>query len=140
MKEKIIQAFMKTAKVFAQCSTAERLKVGAICVDASGSQIISIGYNGQPPGWDNVCENDDNTTKSTVIHAESNCISKLAKSSGGGNGAYLFITHSPCIECAKLILQAGIKCVYFDIEYRSRDGIDFLIKSGIEVQQISTDD
>ncbi len=128
---------MQTAKVFAECSTADRLKVGAICVDASGSQIISIGYNGQPPGWDNACENIDNTTKSTVIHAESNCIAKLAKSSGGGNGAYLFITHSPCIECAKLILQAGIKRVYYETEYRSLDGIDFLTKCGIEIVQVS---
>lgn len=135
MKLKMIQAFMSTAKVFATCSTATRLKVGAICVDCTGSQIISIGYNGQPSGWDNQCEDENNITKPTVIHAESNCIAKLAKQNGGGSGAYLFVTHSPCLECAKLIMQAGIQHVYYEKMYRSSDGIDFLQACGINVIQ-----
>ncbi len=133
----MIQAFLNTAKVFANCSTATRLKVGAICVDSTGSQIISIGYNGQPSGWDNQCEDENNCTKSTVIHAESNCIAKLAKCSGGGANAYLFITHSPCIECAKLIMQAGIKHVYYEQNYRSSDGVEFLRACNINVIQIA---
>lgn len=133
MKEKWIRSYLETAKIFANLSEAKRLKVGAICVDSTGSRVISIGYNGQPPNWDNCCEDENGSTLPTVIHAEANCISKLAKSNGGGENSYLFITHSPCIECAKLILQAGIKTVYYIYKYRSEEGIQFLERCGIQV-------
>jgi dCMP deaminase len=142
MKEKFIQAYMRTAEVFAGLSHARRLHVGAIVV--KDDRIISIGYNGMPAGWDNNCEDeiyqqDGSTglkTKPEVLHAESNAIAKLAKSSDSGNGADLFVTHSPCIECAKLIYQSGIRRVYFGKSYRNDAGIEFLKKSGVDVNQI----
>lgn len=136
-------AFMQTAKIFAECSTAVRLHVGAIVV--KDDRIISIGYNGMPSGWDNACEDKiwnaqdgDYTlkTKPEVLHAESNAISKLARSSESGDGATMFITHSPCLECAKLIYQSGIKKVYFNTQYRSMDGLIFLEKCKIDVEQL----
>lgn len=157
---------MKSAYNYADCSSAVRLKVGAIIV--KDDAIISIGYNGQPSGWDNICEDkiylaptaggwmdideidrqfpfiDENNnryklqTKSTVLHAESNAISKLAGLTGGGKGASLFVTHCPCLECAKLIHQTKIKEVFYSESYRSTDGIDFLLKCNIPVQQINT--
>jgi len=114
MKQKWIDAYMDTAERFAQLSSAKRLKVGAVVV--KDHRIISIGYNGTPSGWDNACENvvqlsDDTVTTKTkdeVIHAEANAILKLAKSNEGGDGAVLFCTHAPCVECAKLIYGSGI--------------------------------
>lgn len=162
MKERLKQAYMKTATTFAGLSHARRLHVGAIVV--KDDRIISIGYNGMPSGWDNNCEDvvesmSDNPwhdynqlkqngweylddkyvklkTKPEVLHAESNAISKLARSQESGLGADIFITHSPCLDCAKLIYQSGIKRVYFGTAYRSNEGIEFLIKSGIEVEQV----
>lgn len=138
MKEKFKRAYMKTAQTFAELSSAQRLHVGAIVV--KDDRIISIGYNGMPAGWSNVCEDvsEDGSlkTKSEVLHAESNAIAKLAKSNESGNGASLFVTHSPCIECAKLIFQSGIRGVYFAHEYRDSSGIDFLKKSGVVVEQL----
>ena len=143
MKPKMANAFMQTAKIFAECSTAVRLHVGAIVV--KDDRIISIGYNGMPSGWDNACEDKiwnaqdgDYTlkTKPEVLHAESNAISKLARSSESGDGATMFITHSPCLECAKLIYQSGIKKVYFNKQYRSMDGLIFLEKCKIDVEQL----
>ena len=141
MKPKFIEAYMDVAERFAQLSSAVRLQVGAIVV--KDDRIISIGYNGMPSGWDNCCEEKvyDTSAESTyqlktkpeVLHAESNCIAKLAKSPESGEGASIFITHSPCIDCAKLIYQSGIATVYYKNEYRSTQGIDFLNKSGIEV-------
>ena len=144
---------MDVAKRFAQLSHAERLKVGAIVV--KDDRIISIGYNGMPSGWDNCCEEpalnvvgiapDGNEivepclkTKPQVLHAESNAIAKLARCNESGLGADLFITHSPCIECAKLIYQSGINRVYFGEHYRSTDGLDFLTASKITVIQVDT--
>jgi dCMP deaminase len=151
MKQKFIDLYMDWAERVAQLSYARRLQVGAVIV--KDDCVISYGYNGMPAGWDNVCEEEfsnsscpaelseelDNTytlkTKSEVIHAESNAIAKLAKSSNSGNAADIFITHSPCIECAKLIYQSGIKKVWYGINYRDESGINFLRKSGVEVTQ-----
>jgi dCMP deaminase len=135
---------MDTAKIFAGLSSARRLHVGAIVV--KDDRIISIGYNGMPAGWDNNCEDiveqhEDGEqilkTKSEVLHAESNAIAKLAKSSESGFGADIFITHAPCMECAKLIYQSGIKRVYFGMAYRDDAGINFLKKSGLEIEQLN---
>lgn len=169
MKQKMIDAYMKTAAIFAELSHAKRLHVGAIVV--KDDRIISIGYNGMPSGWDNNCENvewcsaggwlsaeeieegwpfegtyidiDGNEmqgryrlkTKPEVLHAETNAIAKLARSSESGLGADLFVTHSPCLDCAKLIYQSGIKRVFFNHAYRDTDGVEFLKKSGVEVEQ-----
>ena len=141
MKEKFVNAYMDVAHRFAQLSTAKRLQVGAIIV--KDNRIISIGYNGMPSGWTNECEYEEVfeygkflKTKDEVIHAEANAIAKLAKSPESGLGATLFLTHSPCIQCAKQIYTAGIKEVYFKEEYRSRDGIDFLLKCNILVKKV----
>jgi dCMP deaminase len=134
MKQKFIDAYMKVAETFADLSTAKRLNVGAIVV--KDDRIISIGYNGMPSGWDNVCETEDNVTKAEVLHAESNAIAKLARSSESGDGATIFITHAPCIDCAKLIYQSGIATVYYKNDYRSTQGVEFLNKSNIEVRRV----
>jgi dCMP deaminase len=142
MKQKFIDLYMDWALRTAQLSHARRLKVGAVIV--KDDSVISYGYNGMPAGWDNNCEDelyqqDGNAglkTKPEVLHAESNAIAKLAKSSNSGSGADIFITHSPCIECAKLIYQSGIKRVWFGEQYRNDDGINFLKKSNISVNQI----
>lgn len=135
---------MDTAKRFAELSYARRLHVGAIVV--KNDRIISIGYNGMPAGWDNDCEDqiyaDDGfhitlTTKPEVLHAERNALDKLARGSEGGDGADMFITHSPCLECAKSILGAGIKRVWFGEQYRDDSGLTFLKKSGIIVEQVN---
>jgi len=124
---------MYTAKRFAQLSHAKRLQVGAIVV--KDDRIISIGYNGMPTGWDNCCE-EDGKTKPEVLHAEANALTKLAKSTESGDGAMLFCTHSPCIDCAKLIAQSGITDVYYDEYYRSEEGLIFLTKSGISIHNV----
>lgn len=133
---------MKTAEVFAELSHAKRLHVGAIIV--KNDRIISIGYNGMPAGWDNDCEDeiyDEDgfhitlKTKPEVLHAESNAIAKLARSNESGEGAAIFITHSPCLDCSKLIYQSGIKQVFYRDGYRDSSGINFLEKSKIPVTQ-----
>jgi dCMP deaminase len=143
MKQKWIDAFMDTAERFAQLSSAKRLQVGSVVV--KDSRIISIGYNGTPSGWDNECEYvdyDDNgdplgtKTKDEVIHAEANAIAKLASSSESGKDSEMFITHAPCISCAKMIYGAGIKKVYYRNSYRNTDGVDFLTKCKIEVEHV----
>lgn len=142
MKEKFKQAYMRTAQTFAELSSAQRLKVGAIVV--KDDRIVSIGYNGMPAGWSNVCEDvtEDGTlkTKPEVLHAESNAIAKLAKSNESGDGASLFITHSPCLECAKLIYQSGIKHVVYSQSYRSDLGLEFLSRSGVTLEQLQNQD
>ena len=135
MKQRFIEAYMDVAKRFAQMSYANRLQVGAIVV--KDDRIISIGYNGMPSGWPNSCE-EANVTKPEVLHAESNAIAKLAKSNESGDGADLFVTHSPCMECAKLIFQSGIQRVFYGEEYRSMDGINFLTASKITVIHVDT--
>jgi dCMP deaminase len=152
MKEKFKQAYMKTAETFAELSHARRLHVGAIIV--KDDRIISIGYNGMPAGWDNNCEYEDIgfsdavfgepqtlvnrglKTRPEVLHAETNAIAKLARSTESGVNATMFITHSPCLDCAKLIYQSGIGTVFYRDSYRSEDGIQFLQKSGVKVEQI----
>ena len=135
---------MDVAERFAKLSSAKRLQVGAIVV--KNDRIISIGYNGMPAGWTNECEEvveylkDGGTitkTKDEVIHAEANAIAKLAKSSESGDGSTMFLTHAPCIHCAKQVYTAGIKKVYYRNSYRDIIGIDFLNKCGIPVEQIS---
>ena len=129
---------MEVAKTFAKLSTAKRLHVGAIVV--KDDRIISIGYNGMPSGWDNNCENvlEDGSLKSKpeVLHAETNALAKLARSPESGEGATIFITHAPCLNCAKLIYQSGISTVYYDTEYRASEGVEFLEKSGIDVLKV----
>lgn len=145
MKQKYIDLYMDWASRTAELSHARRLHVGAVIV--KDDTVISYGYNGMPAGWDNNCEDEiyqqDGTvgtkTKAEVLHAESNAIAKLAKSHNSGLGANIFITHAPCIECAKLIYQSGINSVYYRSQYRNDDGINFLVKSGIEVKQIDND-
>lgn len=134
MKQKFIDAYIDVAERFAQLSSAKRLQVGAIVV--KDDRIISIGYNGMPSGWDNVCEHEGKT-KPEVLHAESNAVAKLAKSSESGLGATIFVTHSPCIDCAKLIYQSGISNVYYKTSYRNDDGIKFLKKSNVEITKIN---
>ena len=144
MKQKYIDLYNDFAERTAKLSHARRLQVGAVIV--KDDTVISYGYNGMPAGWDNNCEFDDTdpqtkqtrlVTKPEVLHAESNAIAKLARSSNSGIGADLFVTHSPCIECEKLVFQAGIKRVWFSTEYRDNTGVDFLVNSGIEVNKIN---
>jgi len=149
MKPKLLDAYMKTAETFAECSTARRLHVGAIVVKED--RIISIGYNGMPSGWDNNCEDESVElysgyegaihrtvlkTKPEVLHAETNAIAKLAKSNESGMGATMFITHAPCLDCAKLIYQSGIGSVLYRNSYRSDVGVSFLQKAGVTVEKI----
>ena len=142
MKQKLLDAYMKTAETFSECSTAKRLHVGAIVV--KDDRIISIGYNGMPSGWDNDCEdikiNNDGQyelkTKPEVLHAETNAIAKLAKSNESGLGATMFITHAPCLDCAKLVYQSGINTVYYRNSYRDDIGIHFLEKAGVKIEKV----
>lgn len=141
MKRKFIDAYMDVAERFAQLSSAKRLKVGAIIV--KDDRIVSIGYNGTPAGWTNECEHEEIfeygkslVTKPEVIHAEMNSLLKLAGSYENGKNAIMFVTHSPCMECAKGIYASGISKVYYKEMYRSLDGVNFLIKCGVEVKKV----
>ena len=158
MKQKYIDLYMDWANRTAQLSHARRLQVGAVIV--KDDSVISYGYNGMPAGWDNNCEDTEYTyderdvvngdwtynkdtkqwsklkTKPEVLHAESNAIAKLAKSTSSGNGASIFITHAPCHDCAKLIYQSGISSVYYRSAYRDSAGLDFLNKSNVKVTKI----
>jgi len=151
MKAKHKIAHMKSAFNYAECSTAQRLQVG--CVIVKDNRVISIGYNGMPSGWTNECEHEvvevpwtqsdlpENeirslVTKPEVLHAESNAIAKLARCSESGEGAIAFITHQPCLNCAKLLYQSGIKEVYYVHSYRLNEGLDFLKQCKIPVEQM----
>jgi dCMP deaminase len=142
MKPKFQRLYMTIAGTVASMSSARRLQVGAIVV--KDDRVISMGYNGMPSGWDNDCEDvvqhsDDTTTLKTkpeVLHAETNAIAKLARSSESGLDSDLFVTHSPCLDCAKIIYQSGIRRVYYGHAYRDNSGIDFLAKSGVDVVQL----
>lgn len=130
--------YLRMAKIWAENSYCTRRKVGAIVV--KDNMIISDGFNGTPSGFPNVCEDDNNVTHPYVLHAEANAITKLARSSNNSDGATLYVTASPCIECAKLIIQAGIKRVIYGEGYRLSDGLDLLRKAGIEVELVDTGD
>ena len=143
MKQKFIDAYMDVATRFSKLSSAKRLEVGAIVV--KDDRIISIGYNGMPAGWDNTCEevvevHEDGgiitKTKPEVIHAEANAIAKLAKGNESGEGSMMFLTHAPCIDCAKQMYAAGIKSVYYRDSYRDTLGVDFLTKCDIMVTKV----
>jgi dCMP deaminase len=143
MKDKFIQAHLKAAEAYAQLSSAKRLQVG--CVIVKDNTIIGIGYNGMPSGWDNNCEelieqHEDGgqilKTRPEVLHAETNAIAKVARSTNSTDGADMICTHAPCLDCAKLIHQAGIKRFYFRSHYRSEEGLKFLNKCEIEVNHV----
>ena len=123
--------YMRMANIWAENSYCQRRKVGALIV--KDKMIISDGYNGTPAGFENICENDEGFTKPYVLHAEANAITKIARSNNNSAGATMYVTASPCSECAKLIIQAGIKRVVYSEEYRLTDGIDLLRRAGIEV-------
>jgi dCMP deaminase len=126
------QRYLKMALIWAQNSYCKRRKVGALLV--KDKMIISDGYNGTPSGFENICEDENNLTKPYVLHAEANAITKVAKSGNSSDGATLYVTSSPCLECAKLIIQAGIKRVVFTENYRLEDGINLLRRADIEVK------
>ena len=125
------QRYLDMARIWAQNSYCQRRQVGALVV--KDGMIISDGYNGTPSGFENVCEDDNNVTKPYVLHAEANAITKLARSNNNSDGSTIYITASPCIECAKLIIQSGIKRVVYGEKYRLTDGVDLLERAGIEV-------
>ena len=133
MKEKFKHAHMKVAEVYGELSSCNRLRVG--CVIVKDDTVIGIGYNGTPTGDDNACEYEG-VTKPEVIHAEINALAKVAKSTNSSADADLFVTVSPCIECAKLIKQSGIKTVYYKNDYRSDSGILFLRERGVTVVKL----
>jgi dCMP deaminase len=142
MKPKFIEAHMKAAENYSKLSSAKRLQVG--CVIVKDDTIIGIGYNGMPSGWDNNCEDtiqhsDDTTTTKTkpeVLHAETNAVAKVARSTNSTDGADIFITHAPCIECAKLIHQSGIKRLFYRDTYKNDDGLNFLNQCNVEVNRV----
>jgi dCMP deaminase len=123
--------YIRMAKIWAENSYCKRRQVGAIIV--KDKMIISDGYNGTPSGFENICEDENGLTKPYVLHAEANAITKIARSGNNSDGATLYVTAAPCIECAKLIIQAGIKRVVYSEEYRLKDGIELLQRAGIEV-------
>jgi dCMP deaminase len=143
MKNKFINAHMEAAEVYSKLSSAKRLQVG--CVIVKDNTIIGIGYNGMPSGWTNECEHaiyeEDighsyTKTKAEVLHAETNALAKVARSTNSSDGASLFVTHAPCLDCAKLIHQSGINSVYYRNTYRDDFGIEFLKKCNVEVNQV----
>ena len=131
--EKFDHSYLEMAEIWAQNSYCKRRKVGALLV--KDRMIISDGYNGTPSGFENVCE-EDGVTKPYVLHAEANAITKVAKSGNSSEGATLYVTASPCLECSKLIIQSGIKRVVYRDEYRLTDGVDLLRRAGIEVEKV----
>ncbi len=130
-QEQFDKSYLRMALVWSANSYCKRRKVGAILV--KDRMIISDGFNGTPSGFENICEDEEGKTKPYVLHAEANAISKVAKSGNDSSGATLYVTDAPCMECSKLIIQAGIKRVVYMIEYRVRDGIELLQRAGIEV-------
>ena len=126
--------YLRMAAIWAQNSYCKRRQVGALIV--KDRMIISDGYNGTPSGFENVCEDESGVTKPYVLHAEANAITKVAKSGNSSEGATLYVTASPCLECSKLIIQSGIRRVVYRDEYRLTDGIDLLRRAGIEVEKV----
>ncbi len=136
-QELLDRRYLRMAAIWAENSYCRRRKVGALLV--KDKMIISDGYNGTPAGFENVCEDEDGTTKPYVLHAEANAITKVARSNNSSSGSTLYITASPCLECAKLIIQAGIRRVVFGELYRLPDGIRLLERAGIEVVHLEND-
>ena len=130
-KTELDKRYLRMATIWSENSYCERRKVGALIV--KDKMIISDGFNGTPTGFENVCEDENNVSKPYVLHAEANAITKIARSGNNSDGATLYVTDSPCIECSKLIIQAGIKRVVYMREYRLTDGVDLLRRAGIEV-------
>ena len=130
--------YLRMARIWSENSYCTRRKVGALIV--KDKMIISDGYNGTPSGFENVCELEDGTTKGYVLHAEANAITKIAKSGNNSDGATLYVTASPCMECSKLIIQSGIRRVVYCEPYRLTDGIDLLKRAGVEVVFIELED
>ena len=142
LKDKFQKAHMRAAEVYAELSSARRLHVG--CVIVKNDTIIGIGYNGMPSGWDNNCETEtyiddfhiEMVTKPEVIHAEANALAKVTKSTNSSEGAHLFVTHAPCLDCTKQIYQAGISHVYYRNNYKSEVGLDFLQKCQVHIKKV----
>ncbi len=130
--------YLRMARIWAENSYCERRKVGALLV--KDGAIISDGFNGTPSGFENVCEDENNVSKPYVLHAEANAITKIARSSQNSDGATLYVTASPCIDCAKLIIQCGIKRVVYGEKYRLDDGIRLLERAGIETKFVKVDE
>lgn len=137
-QKKIDYRYIRMARIWAENSYCKRRQVGALLV--KDKTIISDGYNGTPSGFPNVCEDDNDTTFPYVLHAEANAIAKVAQSNNSSDGATLYVTASPCIECAKLIIQAGIKRVVYSEKYRLTDGIDLLERAGVKVEFLNEQD
>ena len=133
MAQKFDSSYLQMAEIWAQNSYCKRRKVGALLV--KDRMIISDGYNGTPSGFENICEDENGVTKPYVLHAEANAITKVAKSGNSSEGATLYVTASPCMECSKLIIQSGIKRVVYRDAYRLQDGVELLRRAGIEVEQ-----
>ena len=136
-KHELDLRYLRMARIWAENSYCERRKVGALIVN--DKMIISDGYNGTPAGFENVCEDENHLTKPYVLHAEANAITKIARSGNNSEGATLYVTDAPCIECSKLIIQSGIKKVFYARQYRLTDGIDLLQRAGIEVHYLPLD-
>lgn len=135
LKQEVLdKRYLRMARIWAENSYCQRRKVGAIIV--KDSMIISDGFNGTPSGFENICEDETGHTKPYVLHAEANAITKVARSNNSSNGATLYVTASPCLECSKLIIQAGIARVVFNELYRMSDGIELLNRAGIETVHI----
>lgn len=133
-QDQLDRRYLRMARIWAENSYCERRKVGALMV--KDRTIISDGFNGTPAGFENVCEDSDGLTKTYVLHAEANAITKVARSNNSSDGATLYITASPCLDCAKLIIQSGIRRVVYNELYRITDGIDLLERAGIECRHI----
>ena len=136
-QEALDRRYIRMASIWAENSYCQRRQVGALIV--KDKMIISDGYNGTPSGFENVCEDENTVTTPSALHAEANAITKIARSNNSSNGATMYVTASPCIECSKLIIQAGIKRVVYSEKYRLEDGIELLKRAGIEVVFISMD-
>ena len=132
--EKFDHSYLEMAEIWAHNSYCKRRQVGALLV--KDKMIISDGYNGTPSGFENICEDENGVTKPYVLHAEAHAITKVAKSGNSSEGATLYVTASPCVECSKLIIQSGIRRVVYRDEYRLTDGVDLLRRAGIEVEQV----
>jgi len=138
-KQEILDSrYLRMARIWAENSYCERRKVGALLV--KDGAIISDGFNGTPSGFENICEDENNVSKPYVLHAEANAITKIARSSQNSDGATLYVTASPCIDCAKLIIQSGIKRVVYGEKYRLDDGIRLLERAGIETKYVNCEE